>query len=155
MSRGAGISIIGGADIHIFVFCPINFFWNRLFLQSVNTNIWISAPAIIDIPAPLFMSYWIRRILPFAFLHFLYHPYMFSFQTNLYSIAEQPFSHIAKACAQRGQLYGPWVLYKCWKAHKSTYYGYSWSIWHIPIIGILTVRMCWISMAMLILSPRP
>jgi hypothetical protein len=24
--RGAGISIIGGADIHIFVFCPINFF---------------------------------------------------------------------------------------------------------------------------------
>jgi hypothetical protein len=25
-SRGAGISIIGGADIHIFVFCPINFF---------------------------------------------------------------------------------------------------------------------------------
>ena len=43
----------GGADIHIFVFCPINFFWNRLFLQSVNTNIWISAPAIINIPAPL------------------------------------------------------------------------------------------------------
>jgi hypothetical protein len=35
------------------MFCPINFFWNRLFLQSVNTNIWISAPAIIDIPAPL------------------------------------------------------------------------------------------------------
>jgi hypothetical protein len=34
--RGAGISIIAGADIHIFVFCPINFFWNRLFLQSVN-----------------------------------------------------------------------------------------------------------------------
>jgi hypothetical protein len=52
-TRGAGISIIGGADIHIFVFCPINFFWNRLFLQSVNTNIWISAPTIIDIPAPL------------------------------------------------------------------------------------------------------
>jgi hypothetical protein len=24
--RGAGISIIGGADIHIFMFCPINFF---------------------------------------------------------------------------------------------------------------------------------
>jgi hypothetical protein len=46
-------SIIGVADIHIFVFCPINFFWNRLFLQSVNANIWISAPAIIDIPAPL------------------------------------------------------------------------------------------------------
>jgi hypothetical protein len=42
--RGAEITIIGGADIHIFVFCPINFFWNRLFLQSVNTNTWISAP---------------------------------------------------------------------------------------------------------------
>jgi hypothetical protein len=55
-SRGAGISIIGGADIHIFVFCPINFFWNRLFLQSVHTNIWISAPPIIDIPAPLVRS---------------------------------------------------------------------------------------------------
>ena len=26
LARGAGISIIGGADIHIFVFCPINFF---------------------------------------------------------------------------------------------------------------------------------
>jgi hypothetical protein len=25
-SRGARISIIGGADIHIFVFCPINLF---------------------------------------------------------------------------------------------------------------------------------
>jgi hypothetical protein len=34
----------GGSDIHIFVFCVINFFWNRLFLWSVNTNIWISAP---------------------------------------------------------------------------------------------------------------
>jgi hypothetical protein len=37
------------------VFWPINFFWNRLFLQSVNTNIWISASAIIDIPAPLYI----------------------------------------------------------------------------------------------------
>ena len=34
----------GGADIHIFVFCTINFFWNRLFLWCVNTYIWISAP---------------------------------------------------------------------------------------------------------------
>ena len=34
--------IVGkGAGIHIFVFCIINFFWNRLFLQSVNTNKWI------------------------------------------------------------------------------------------------------------------
>ena len=36
-----------GADIHIFGFCTINFFWNQLFLWCVNTNIWISAP-----PAP-------------------------------------------------------------------------------------------------------
>jgi hypothetical protein len=34
----------GRANIHIFVFCIINFFWNRLFLWSVNTNIWIFAP---------------------------------------------------------------------------------------------------------------
>jgi hypothetical protein len=51
----------GGADIHIFVICPINFFWNRLFLQSVNKNIWISAPAIIDIPAPL--SRWVFTLI--------------------------------------------------------------------------------------------
>jgi hypothetical protein len=31
----------GGGHIYIFVFCIINFFWNRLFLRSVNTNIWI------------------------------------------------------------------------------------------------------------------
>ena len=43
----------GGADIHIFLF-SINFFWNRLFLQSVNTNIWISAPTpIINLLLPL------------------------------------------------------------------------------------------------------
>ena len=34
----------GGADIHIFVFCTINFFRNRLFLWCVNTYICISAP---------------------------------------------------------------------------------------------------------------
>jgi hypothetical protein len=34
----------GGAHIHIFVFCVINFFWNRLFLWSVNMNRWIWAP---------------------------------------------------------------------------------------------------------------
>jgi hypothetical protein len=34
----------GGAHIHIFVFCFINFFWNQLFLWYVNTNIWICAP---------------------------------------------------------------------------------------------------------------
>jgi hypothetical protein len=33
----------GGAHIHIFVFCVINFFSDRLFLWSVNMNIWIWA----------------------------------------------------------------------------------------------------------------
>lgn len=28
----------GGANIRVFVFYLINFFWNRVFLQSVNTN---------------------------------------------------------------------------------------------------------------------
>ena len=42
--RRVASSIIGGAFIHIFVFCIIHFFWNRLFLQSVNTNIWIMPP---------------------------------------------------------------------------------------------------------------
>ena len=39
-------SIIGGGGAHfyIFVFCTITFFWNRLFLWSANTNIWICAP---------------------------------------------------------------------------------------------------------------
>jgi hypothetical protein len=52
-TRGAGISIIGGADIHIFVCtdCKNNRFQKKLIGQ--NTNIWISAPPIIDIPAPL------------------------------------------------------------------------------------------------------
>jgi hypothetical protein len=36
----------GGAHIHIFMFCIINFFWNWLFLWSVNTNIWVSPPII-------------------------------------------------------------------------------------------------------------
>jgi hypothetical protein len=50
--RGAGKSIIGGrADIH---FLHIYFLWKRLFSQSVNMNIWISAPPpIIEFPAPL------------------------------------------------------------------------------------------------------
>ena len=30
------------------VFCLFNFFWNLLFLWSLNTNIWIFAPPIID-----------------------------------------------------------------------------------------------------------
>ena len=45
--RGGG----GGTIIHIFVFRPITFFWNGLFLRSVNTNIWISAPTQLSIRA--------------------------------------------------------------------------------------------------------
>lgn len=41
---GRGRLIIDGASVHMFVFGVINFFWNRLLLQSVNTNIWICAP---------------------------------------------------------------------------------------------------------------
>ena len=45
----------GGADIYIFGFCTINFFWNKLFLWCVNTNIWISAPppSIIELATAL------------------------------------------------------------------------------------------------------
>ena len=39
--RGRKIHNWRGAHIHIFVLCIINFFRNRLFLQSANTNIWI------------------------------------------------------------------------------------------------------------------
>ena len=52
-NTGAARTIIGEANIHICAFCLINFFWNRLFLQSVNTNIWIFAPSVIVLPAPL------------------------------------------------------------------------------------------------------
>jgi hypothetical protein len=48
-----------GANIHIFVFCIINFFWNRLSLWSVNTNIWIFAP-------PPQLSSWRRHCLYLA-----------------------------------------------------------------------------------------
>ena len=30
--------------VHIFVFCPTDFFWKRLFLRYVNMNIWIYTP---------------------------------------------------------------------------------------------------------------
>ena len=60
--RGGGRSIIGRAHIQIFVLCIINFFWNRLFLQSVNTNIWICAPPIIDLPRPLDIHHFIDVI---------------------------------------------------------------------------------------------
>jgi hypothetical protein len=48
-TRGAGISIIAGADIHIFVFtdCKNNRFQKKLIGQ--NTNIWISAPPQLSI----------------------------------------------------------------------------------------------------------
>ena len=61
--RGAGRSIIGGANIHIFVFCTINFFWNRNLDFKVNCfySLWTRIyeycppppPPIIDLPAPL------------------------------------------------------------------------------------------------------
>ena len=35
-NRGAGRSIIGGANIHLFVFCTINFFWNHNLNIKVN-----------------------------------------------------------------------------------------------------------------------
>jgi hypothetical protein len=47
----------GGGNIHIFVFCIINFFWNQLFLRSVNTNIWILPPSpIIEFATPLIQT---------------------------------------------------------------------------------------------------
>jgi hypothetical protein len=53
IQRRRNIDNWGGADIHIFVFtdCKNNRFQKKLIGQ--NTNIWISAPPIIDIPAPL------------------------------------------------------------------------------------------------------
>ena len=74
--RGGGRSIIGGRrgeHIHIFMFYTINFFWNRLFLQSVNTNIWIYAPQLsifrrpcwnlmLDILSFDVLSYWSSTI---------------------------------------------------------------------------------------------
>ena len=44
MHRRRKIDKWGGDHIHTFVFCIINLFWNRLFLRSVNTNIWIWSP---------------------------------------------------------------------------------------------------------------
>ena len=49
-----------GAHIHIFLFCVINLFWNRLFLWSVNTKIWIWAPPppIIELATALYGMVW-------------------------------------------------------------------------------------------------
>ena len=55
MLRRVASSIIGGGLIHIFVFCIIDFLWNRLFLLSVNTTIWIWAPPIIELATRLLM----------------------------------------------------------------------------------------------------
>ena len=52
-TSGVERSIIEGVDIHIFVFCVINPFWNVLFLRSVNTNIWIWTPSIIELATPI------------------------------------------------------------------------------------------------------
>jgi hypothetical protein len=39
--------------IHIFVFCPTDFFWNRLFLRYVSMNIWIyTLPIIVSSYGP-------------------------------------------------------------------------------------------------------
>ena len=56
-TSGVERSIIEGVDIHIFVFCVINLFWNVLFLRSVNTNIWIWTPSIIELATPLVAPY--------------------------------------------------------------------------------------------------
>ena len=52
-NRGRRRSIIGGAHIHIFVFtdCKNNRFQKKLMMH--NTNIWICAPPLIDLPRPL------------------------------------------------------------------------------------------------------
>jgi hypothetical protein len=41
---GVERSISGGDHIHIFVFCIINLFWNRLFLKGLWTRIYEYAP---------------------------------------------------------------------------------------------------------------
>ena len=43
-NKDRGKSLIEEANIHIFVFCIINFFWNRLRLRSLNTNKRTSPP---------------------------------------------------------------------------------------------------------------
>jgi hypothetical protein len=85
--RRRNIDNWGGADIHIFVFCPINFFWNRLFLQSVNTNIWISDPPIIDIPAPLVKKIYkcFEKVVSTDFIASVLHIFN-TFYLKLYSI---------------------------------------------------------------------
>jgi hypothetical protein len=57
-SRGAGISIIGGgADIHIFVFCSINFFEIDCF-YSLWTRIYEYLPPQLSI----FRRLWLRPV---------------------------------------------------------------------------------------------
>jgi hypothetical protein len=52
----------GGVRIHIFVFCPTDFFWKRLFLRYVNINIWICTPTpiIASSYGPGYLSTWQR-----------------------------------------------------------------------------------------------
>ena len=51
MVSGEGSSIVGEAHIHIFVFCIINFFWNRLFLRCSQHE--YMNPPLIELPTPL------------------------------------------------------------------------------------------------------
>ena len=50
MNMNSGVASVDNwrGEYSYIVFCIINFFWNRLLLRSVNTNIWIFAPPIID-----------------------------------------------------------------------------------------------------------
>ena len=37
--RGETRALIGGVNIHIFLFCPTNFFWNQLSLRLISKEI--------------------------------------------------------------------------------------------------------------------
>ena len=50
---GVANSIIGGANIHIFVFTDLKNNWFQKKLMMQNTNIWILAPPIIEFVTPL------------------------------------------------------------------------------------------------------
>ena len=56
IGTGAARTIIGVANIHISAFCLTNFFWNRLFLQSVYANTWIFAPSVMVLRAPVIIG---------------------------------------------------------------------------------------------------
>ena len=77
LRRGAGRSIIGGANIHIFVFCTINFFWNRNLDIKVNcfyslwTRIYEYWPPQLSIfrrPWLYVYSYYLMKLHEFFFI---------------------------------------------------------------------------------------